>query len=361
MDENDSWKDRCVEKGLTLPPKEVLEYMHEQGHAFDFAHLFEHTDKQKIDPYGNNLLLHLPLKPNEAKDFAIRKTWLMYEGNSCTHESPIVGYDVKGESDDPIECLSTSCQWGYRKLEIDLEKCGIEPWILDNLKPIIVIEEKHAPRNDCGAMYRFSAKLLAYGTDHSTHSGSEVEIEREYRQWAGEPWTREEMRLICKRGHRRLILCSEGKDTRDWAGNYGMKFTDTKVRIEFLEKLPEVKEMVTKKEKNSKHRKHRDHRKQEADDKEKVKFAKNESQSNSTNPFENYQQICSQFHLEINEKIRRLKKKLKKSTKNGIGGEEAMEKREEAEKKFEEISEMYLPYLRIYATELEQLLDETNG
>ncbi|CAJ0928822.1 unnamed protein product, partial [Mesorhabditis belari] len=216
---------------LNLPPVFLVSLLEKMGHIFNYSSLCKHAYEYGINPYGENLLKSLPLDPKVALELTSTVPWIDYSFESCYLEDPIVGYDLPGEQ--PKKCLVTSFKTGKRQIVIDLEKCGIEPSVFVHCPPRVIIQEKHAPRTDCGAIYKLSAQLLEDTEDPSFIEACKPQIEREYQESADQPWTVETIQLQCKSTTRRLVIVTEGRDTKLWAGNYGIKFADLIVRLEF--------------------------------------------------------------------------------------------------------------------------------
>ncbi|CAJ0949506.1 unnamed protein product, partial [Mesorhabditis belari] len=166
------WKDLCARDGIEIPPDHITDSPNEQKQTFNYRYLYHFASKGHVNPYGPNIIADLPINAKQAEE--------------CTLEEPPIGYDLKK---GPAKCLATSNSWGWRLIMVNLEKCGIEPWILDDVRPTIIVTEKHAPRSDCGAIYMFGAEV-------------------------GQPWTLETLKVNYPPGMRNLCLYSYAKDTQ---------------------------------------------------------------------------------------------------------------------------------------------------
>ncbi|CAJ0938121.1 unnamed protein product, partial [Mesorhabditis belari] len=242
---NNFWKDRCELEGIALPPPQVVRLVHSRNSEFDYEYLYHYAHKGNVNPYGPNIVKDLPLERERAKEYAANLSWITYQSQGCTYEEPPVGYQATVEC--PNKCLATSYNWGYRQIVINLEKCGVEPWILDFLRPTVIVEEKHAPRHDCGAIYKLSIEMLraedvpSHGShgrirpDYAPNQSRGTMVEKSYEQWAVQPWVQESLQTVYPCGMTKALILTRAKDTQFWAGEYGMKFTDTVVRLEFTQ------------------------------------------------------------------------------------------------------------------------------
>uniref|UniRef100_A0A915DTC5 Uncharacterized protein n=1 Tax=Ditylenchus dipsaci TaxID=166011 RepID=A0A915DTC5_9BILA len=135
-----------------------------------------------------------------------------------------------------IGCQVTSYDWGTKKITIDLVKEGLQPEILDSLKPPIVISELVAHRYDCGAVYKMKCFLNdenveVLSLDSNCVFRQEITID----QWQEQKWRKVELVLTSYPvGTRFLYLTCQGKDRQFWAGKYGAKMVNCSV----MAKLP---------------------------------------------------------------------------------------------------------------------------
>ncbi|KAI6241065.1 F-box only protein 6 [Aphelenchoides fujianensis] len=136
-------------------------------------------------------------------------------------ESPPVlfGNQLEPERDTnevPFEsCLVSSFREASRSIAVDLRAHGLEPQLLDALKPTIVAREHFSNRWDCGCWYAFR-----------------TEVKRE--QPREQCWRMAEHRYTAyPDGHFIVELCTRGSDTRFWAGNYGVKIAGTSLVVKF--------------------------------------------------------------------------------------------------------------------------------
>ncbi|KHJ85179.1 hypothetical protein OESDEN_15099, partial [Oesophagostomum dentatum] len=64
------------------------------------------------------------------------------------------------EQTEVTVCFATSYFWCSRYFEIDFEKFGVQNWVMDFIRPKIIIRERCACGEDCGAVYELRAQLL---------------------------------------------------------------------------------------------------------------------------------------------------------------------------------------------------------
>ncbi|CAJ0575197.1 unnamed protein product, partial [Mesorhabditis spiculigera] len=237
------WRSRCLMDGIDLPPQHVIEFAQKNDKYVDYLYLYHYAHKNNVNPYGENLLRDAPVNKTTAANFAGASDWMVYESRGCHYEEPPEGYNATPEM--PESCLATSFRWGHRQLMVDLTRCGVEPWILDYLRPKIVVEERHAPRHDCGAIYKLKIAMRKEDEgmprvegDLAPSEKRGIVLTKQYEQWANQPWTTET--LVFEKypaGMRKATVVSCAKDTQFWAGNFGMKFTGTKLRLAFPDDL----------------------------------------------------------------------------------------------------------------------------
>ncbi|KAF8381714.1 hypothetical protein PRIPAC_70856 [Pristionchus pacificus] len=143
---------------------------------------------------------------------------------------------------DIVRCFATSYVWGKRLVTINLKKEGVPDWILDRLRPRIIISELVAPRFDCSSIYQMHAQLLKEGEmfdTRATHPRRSAVEKMEWPQWTTPTqWSRVEIVFVdYPVGMREIAVMSQGKDQQFWAGNYGSKFANLEIRIEMPDEM----------------------------------------------------------------------------------------------------------------------------
>ncbi|PAV80663.1 hypothetical protein WR25_03299 [Diploscapter pachys] len=153
-------------------------------------------------------------------------------GHGLSIEIPPVFCDYSEETE---VVFATSFGWCSRYIEIDLEKWGIDGWVLDYVRPQIVVTELCNCRQDCGAEYELYAMLMMNGEsfDSNIVLPRTGKFDKRWEQWAGgKEWTKAEVKIEeYPIGMRKIGIYTRGKDTQFWAGHYGPKFTKPEISI----------------------------------------------------------------------------------------------------------------------------------
>ncbi|XP_073794648.1 uncharacterized protein isoform X2 [Danio rerio] len=127
------------------------------------------------------------------------------------------------------KCFTTSCWLCLKQQLIDLEKEGYNAAFMDQLQPHIKISDWYAPCQDCGSEYNINVELL----DDQMKQISDFQPEVVVFEWPNkEPWC--QTTHVFKNygpGVRFIRFTHGGKDTRFWAGNYGIRITNSSVEI----------------------------------------------------------------------------------------------------------------------------------
>ncbi|KAF8368373.1 hypothetical protein PRIPAC_86202 [Pristionchus pacificus] len=138
-------------------------------------------------------------------------------------------------------CIATSCWEGKRIVKIDLVKEGIPEWILDHIRPRIIVGEMVAPRWDCGSTYTMRTKLLRPDEEFGRIYEDDriMNTTKAWNQWTSPcRWEKVEMTFEdYPMGIRHIEVHSCGEDRQNWAGNYGAKFANLEIRIEMPDKV----------------------------------------------------------------------------------------------------------------------------
>ncbi|KAK2897354.1 F-box only protein 6-like [Channa argus] len=112
---------------------------------------------------------------------------------------------------------------------IDLEKEGYNPSFMDQFQPDIKISDWYAPRYDCSCEYEICVELLNQAKRKiQTFAPETVYIE----QWNNKQW-RQMTHVFQKygKGARYIRFTHGGKDSKFWAGWYGIRLTESCVEI----------------------------------------------------------------------------------------------------------------------------------
>ncbi|CAJ0590029.1 unnamed protein product [Cylicocyclus nassatus] len=249
------WIEKCEYDGVALPSIQWRKYLYEKEYSkssdpysngIPLPHVFDYKRICIGRPFGRNIAVtlgsHCTLDSLKQKGMRFKSG-----GNGIIIERPPEGID----SDEISICFTTSYGWCSRYFEIDLNKAGVQDWIMDLIRPEITVRERCICRRDCEAIYELQVKLLK---EHEEFDASEdyEKLENSIyprfrtakRSWAeekGKSWELVEyMFEDYPAGIRRIGVLSRGKDSRYWAGHYGSKFGATEVRI----KLPDNPRML---------------------------------------------------------------------------------------------------------------------
>ncbi|KAI6241092.1 F-box only protein 6 [Aphelenchoides fujianensis] len=144
----------------------------------------------------------------------------------------------------PFEsCLVSSCVEASRSIAVDLRAHGLEPQLLDALKPTIVAREHFSNRWDCGCWYAFRTEVKREQPRGRKRAASSTtrrdeppaqQTEERIPQWEKQWWRMAEHRYTAyPDDHSVVELCTRGSDTRFWAGNYGVKIAGTSLVVKF--------------------------------------------------------------------------------------------------------------------------------
>jgi hypothetical protein len=123
---------------------------------------------------------------------------------------------------------------------IDLAAKGFSTNLLSKTKPSIEIVDHYAARKDCACQYRCLVTLL----DKQFNKIDQIEFNHTIPQWNnGEwhEWKHTFRNFSANIGY--VYFYHEGKDCQFWAGHYGVKVTDTSVKL-VLDNLFSAREYV---------------------------------------------------------------------------------------------------------------------
>ncbi|KJH45509.1 Actin [Dictyocaulus viviparus] len=234
------WIEKCEYDGVPIPPLNWRKFLRKKElecsdiGSKSTAHFLNYKKVFFRQPYQRNLAVMLN---NSSTLKNLEEQGMVFEhgGDRLIIENPPVYCD----SSEVSICFATSYDWCYRYCEIDFEKSGIEGWVMDEIRPKIIVRERCACRQDCGAIYEFRVQLLKKDEhfDGNVHLPRFRTVSRSWEQWeGGKSWeTIEEIFTEYPNGMRKLGIMSRGRDSQFWAGHYGSKFGATEVLISFPE------------------------------------------------------------------------------------------------------------------------------
>ncbi|KAL3872755.1 hypothetical protein ACJMK2_035959 [Sinanodonta woodiana] len=134
---------------------------------------------------------------------------------------------------EDAKCWTTSHGMCKKKVLIDLTAEGVDGNLIDERRPKIKISEWYASRNDCGCEYNIKVRLLNESKD---------EVDKWEFSDTKEPGTDwyQASHLFSDYGPgvRFIEYTHGGKDTKGWAGRYGVKITGSSVVVAADDKSP---------------------------------------------------------------------------------------------------------------------------
>ncbi|XP_051737081.1 F-box only protein 44-like [Ctenopharyngodon idella] len=139
-------------------------------------------------------------------------------GNRCTFPDNTV-----------TKCFVTSYMLCLKQQLIDLKKEGYSGAFMDQLQPHIRISDWYTARSDCGSEYQICVELLDQRKNPIRTFQPETVL---FEQWNNEPWC--QMTHVFKDygpGVRFIRFTHGGKDRQFWAGHYGIRITNSSVKI----------------------------------------------------------------------------------------------------------------------------------
>uniref|UniRef100_A0A8R1E4S3 FBA domain-containing protein n=1 Tax=Caenorhabditis japonica TaxID=281687 RepID=A0A8R1E4S3_CAEJA len=153
---------------------------------------------------------------------------------------------------DVEKCLALSYDTSSIYIFVDLVSKGIDPWILDYVRPKIRISQKINHRHDCAANLKFAAQLN-YNETQWVEENGQVQVSRDtgfkrrksiikqWPQWTEATWADVALEFDdYPSGMRHLTVRNTGKDGQSWAGFYGPKIANIEIQV-ILPEMPVVR------------------------------------------------------------------------------------------------------------------------
>ena len=131
--------------------------------------------------------------------------------------------------DNKNKVFTTSYTQAVKYQIIDLEAVGLNHEIIEKIVPTVQIFENYAARFDCGSNYKLIVKLL----DKNFEKIDEFTHEDTIQQWNDGSWMSIEHEFKKTSNVRYISYGHIGHDTQFWAGYYGIKISNSTVKILF--------------------------------------------------------------------------------------------------------------------------------
>nr|XP_018899609.1 PREDICTED: F-box only protein 6-like [Bemisia tabaci] len=176
----------------------------------------------KFDLFGKNLIRN-PSGKEKLKHWKITQN----NGDKWAVESQPHGANpIPGENRD-LPCFVTSYHECLKEQLIKLADYGFTSSIMDEIQPIICIQELYSSRFDCGAMYHIHVLLLDEKKEKVIAKFDKDDVEYDRMEWHQ---VSHEFKNYGP-GVRYVKYCHGGRDTQFWAGHYGAKITGSSVTL----------------------------------------------------------------------------------------------------------------------------------
>ncbi|GMT34596.1 hypothetical protein PFISCL1PPCAC_25893, partial [Pristionchus fissidentatus] len=235
------WINLCERDQRTLPSREFRKSLAQ--HALNDESCIGKLDFERIwvlDPFRSNLVP--PMLPT-LEEMKWEYGWRFSEPPMGKQDLSMIVEEIPvGEHPEISRCIATSYTWGQRTLTIDLVDEGVPEWMLDHVRPRIVISELVRPHPDSSATYRMHAILLREGEQfHPCGYGpSQLQLTGiNWRNGSSAQWVRVGVTFEdYPMGIRKIAVRSEGMDTQYQRDrNYGAKYANLQIRVEAPEKF----------------------------------------------------------------------------------------------------------------------------
>ncbi|GMT03616.1 hypothetical protein PENTCL1PPCAC_25790 [Pristionchus entomophagus] len=233
------WIELCERDKCVLPSREFRKNLADNAQNSEDENIVGQLDFEQIwvkNPFRSNLVpptLRTLAEMEKEYGWKFSTSGQSIDRSSMKVEEPPAGCEPHPDFE---RCFSTSYTWGQKLITINLVKEGVPEWILDRIRPRIVVSECVAPRFDCASEYHMHAQLLRENELFDTRARlPRFRVEKkEWPQWTN-PAEWERVEIIFDdypMGMREIGVLSQGKDQQFWAGNYGSKFANLQIRIE---------------------------------------------------------------------------------------------------------------------------------
>jgi len=222
------WVTKCKFDGRLLPVS-LLAEANARGNRLDMRIIW------RKNPYDRNLIKN-DSGQERFKHWTIDpQGWTQsqrYAGPNAGLMHPIEKPPSGAHGEGIESCFVTSYSHCQKEQLVDLRSEGVEYWILDELKPSIIVSEWHGSRRDSGARYGMEIALL--GENSEPLENGTFEFQRVMKCSDGGSFMEVSHRFLnYPRGLRYIRFRSYGRDTSSWSGFFGAKMAKASVRIEF--------------------------------------------------------------------------------------------------------------------------------
>lgn len=197
-----------------------------------FNHWFVFSSEE-IKSY-DNFKEHFQNNSNDINQFY--KMHCQHEPNKLSEHSWLIESDQFGSKPlrDKYGKLYKNFVTSYRLVSkmqiIDLEENDLLKFIKQNIKCKIEISDSYAPRWDCGSKYGILVCLL----DKNFNKLDEFQFNETFPQWDNAEWRQIKHTFEnISSDLNYIIYLHYGSDTQFWAGHYGIKITNSCVKIIF--------------------------------------------------------------------------------------------------------------------------------
>lgn len=158
--------------------------------------------------------------------------------NQTTHKGIVVEFDNIGseelldENKKNMRRFATSYFMCEMYQLIDLHDFDFDKVVLEKLKPQIEVSDSYSARYDCGSEYHIRVVLY----DENFSILDRISFDQELPQWTKGDWRHFKHVFKDYPSTLRFILFQHGgKDKQFWSGNYGIKLTNSKVMLRFIQ------------------------------------------------------------------------------------------------------------------------------
>ncbi|CAF1068389.1 unnamed protein product [Brachionus calyciflorus] len=227
-------KNACAEKGFyAWDLKPCIEFSNDVRIASYYSdEEYESNDENYHENYNENY------DENKLPSKNLFNSYEKHFSKDENIESELRGFRIETESNGgvqavdqyskPINNYATTYYMCAKYQLIDLYREGVDQEAIEKLRPRIEIEDFYAPRNDCGSKYYVQAVLF----DQNFRPLDSAYFNDQFPQWSDCTWKKFTHVFKDYSSDVRYILFQHGgKDTQFWAGHYGIKVTNSAVRL----------------------------------------------------------------------------------------------------------------------------------